>query len=121
MLFGAALGGPAIDIDNFAQTVRGEGLGAVWNLLTKSNALAFSFLRADTDPQKAEADLAAVIEKLAETTEIGDQLARLDEQLKSTENWTDAGFDEQARLRDAEFSAMERLKALLQGDDENII
>jgi DNA primase len=121
LLFDAALSGPVIDIDTFAQTVQSEGLGAVWKALNKSNGLAFSFLRADTEPAKAETDLAAVIEKLAASTEIREQLVRLEEQLKSTENWSDAGFDEQARLRAAEFSAMEQLKALLHGDDETII
>jgi DNA primase len=121
LLFDATLSEPSIDIEIFAQTVRDEGLGPVWKALNKSNGIAFSFLRADTDPAKAETDLAAVIEKLAASAEISDQLIRLEEQLKLTENWSDAGFDEQARLRAAEFSAMEQLKALLHGDDENII
>jgi DNA primase len=122
LLFAADLGGGSfIPHDVLAQTVRDEGLGAVWKALNKSNGLAFSFLRADTEPAKAETDLAAVIEKLAASTEIREQLVRLEEQLKSTENWSDAGFDEQARLRAAEFSAMEQLKALLHGDDENVI
>ena len=121
LLFDAALSGPVIDIDVFAQTVQSEGLGTVWKALNKPNGIAFSFLRADTEPAKAETDLAAVIEKLAASTEIREQLLRLEEQLKSTDTWTDAGFDEQARLRAAEFSAMEQLKALLHGDDENVI
>jgi DNA primase len=121
LLFDAALSGPSIEVSAFAEVVRNEGLGAVWKALNKSNGLAFSFLRADTEPAKAETDLAAVIEKLAASTEIREQLVRLEEQLKSTENWSDAGFDEQARLRAAEFSAMEQLKALLHGDDENVI
>jgi DNA primase len=121
LLFDAALSGPSIDVDAFAEVVRNEGLGAVWKALNKSNGLAFSFLRADTEPAKAETDLAAVIEKLAASTEIREQLVRLEEKLKSSDSWTEAGFDEQARLRAAEFSAMEQLKALLHGDDENII
>ena len=119
LLFAADLGsGGFIPNDVLAQIVRDEGLGPVWKALNKSNGIAFSFLNADAEPAKAETDLAKVIEKLAESTEIRDQLAQLEEQLKSTENWTGAGFDEQARLRAAEFSAMEQLKALLHGDDE---
>ena len=89
--------------------------------LHKSNGIAFSFLRPDIEPAKAETDFAAVIEKLAASTEIAEQIARLEEQLKSTETWSDSGFEEQARLRAAEFSAMEQLMALLHGDDENVI
>ena len=121
LLFDAALSGSAIDLEIFAETVRNEGLGAVWKALHKSNGIAFSFLRPDIEPAKAETDLAAVIEKLAASTEIAEQIARLEEQLKSTETWSDSGFEEQARLRAAEFSAMEQLMALLHGDDENVI
>jgi DNA primase len=125
ILFDTALSGAPINASEFAEIVRNEGLGAVWKALNKSinksNGIAFSFLRADTDPAKAESDLATVIEKLAASTEIKEQLVKLEEQLKSSDSWTEAGFDEQARLRAAEFSAMEELKALLHGDDENVI
>lgn len=121
LLFDAALSGPPTDGDDFAETVRNEGLGGVWKALSRPDRIAFSFLRADADPAKAESDLAAVIEKLAASTEIRAQLANLEAQLKSSDSWTEAGFDEQARLRAAEFSAMEQLKALLHGDDESII
>lgn len=120
-LFDIILGESDIDAGAIGAFAQREGVGPVWQKLQNPNAIAFSFLRADTDPGKAEGDLAAVIEKLAVSTEIGEQIARFDEQLKSTENWTEAGFAEQARLRAAEFSAMEQLKALLHGDDETII
>ncbi len=117
-LFEVAIFNPTISLDELAIHIRQAALGDVWDALHRPNLLAFSFLRADTDPTKAESDLAKVIEKLAESTEITEKRVILEEQLKSTENWTDAGFDEQARLRAAEFSAMEQLKALLHGDDE---
>ncbi len=120
LLFDVALIG-AVEREILKQSAQDEGLEGVWNALSKAQPMRFSFLTEGADATKAEADLAAVIEKLAMSTEISEQIALLDEQLKTTENWTDAGFEEQARLRAAEFSAMEQLKALLHGDDENII
>ncbi len=101
--------------------IRSAGLAGAWDALDEAIQMAFSFLTADADLTKAENDLAAVIEKLAGSHEIADLLATLNEQLKMTDNWSDAGFEEQARLRAAEFSAMEQLKALFHGDDENMI
>lgn len=121
MLFDVALGNAGIDHDTLANAASDYGLTAVWTQLQRPNSVAFSFLRPGTDNDRAETDLAAVIEKLAVSTEIGEQRARFDEQLALTENWTEAGFAEQARLRAAEFSAMEELKLLLHGDDENIV
>jgi DNA primase len=120
-LFEVAISNPTISFDELAIHIRQAGLGDVWDALHRPNLLAFSFLRADTEPAKAESDLSAVIEKLAESNEIAEKRAVLEEQLKSSDSWTEAGFDEQARLRAAEFSAMEQLKALLHGDDENVI
>jgi DNA primase len=121
LLFDEALGELSFDVDRLATRVRDEGLGGLWLALHQSNGIAFSFLNVKADPEQSETDLAAVIEKLATSTEIADQLARLDEQLKSTDTWTDSGFEEQARLRAAEYSAMEQLMALLHADDENVV
>jgi DNA primase len=121
LLFDIALGQSDIDARAIAEVAEREGVGAVWHKLQSPNGIGFSFLRSDTGPAKAEADLAAVIEKLAVSTEIGEQIARLDEALKSTDNWTEERFSERATLHAAEFSATQHLKALLHGEDEGIL
>ncbi|MGL5839687.1 MAG: DNA primase [Sphingorhabdus sp.] len=116
LLFDLALGESDTDARAIGDCAEREGLGPVWHRLQKPNGIAFSFLRPNTDSAKAEADLAAVIEQIAVSAEIGEQIVRLDEELKSTDNWTKERFSERACLQVAEFSAMERIKTLLNGN-----
>ena len=120
-LFDIALGESDIDARAIGDFAERGGLGPIWHRLQKRNGIAFSFLRAETQPEKAETDFSAVIEKLAVSTEIGEQIARLDEALKSTENWTEERFSERASLQTAAFSATQQLKAMLHGEDEDIM
>jgi DNA primase len=84
--------------------------------LRATNGLAFSFLRGNADPERAERDLSAAIDAMVARPVLDAALAEVTERLRSTTD--DAGLAEQLRLRSARDESDRALAALADGEDE---
>jgi DNA primase len=73
-------------------------------------AISFSFTRADTDPERASADLASAIEALRASEEVERALLHATERFK--EECSEEAFEEQQRLMEAKRKLNERLASL---------
>ena len=75
--------------------------------------MAFTFTRADSDPERATRDLEAAIETLAAQREIAAALEDATERLKTGD---ESAWDEQRRLHQAQAETTERLAKLTASD-----
>ncbi len=91
------------------------GLGAVIEELKATNALAFSFLRGNADPDRAVRDLSAAIEAMAARPMLDAALRDATERLGAATD--DAGLAEQRRLLEAREAADRALTDLALGED----
>ena len=112
----AAFASSTLEKDSLQAILYNAGLGVVAEELRTTNALAFSFLRSNADPKRAEQDLSAAIEALA-------MLPRLDVALAEIKGRFGAATDaadwaEQQRLLSARNAAEDALKVLSSGEDE---
>jgi DNA primase len=96
--------------------LQNTGLGVVAEELRATNGLAFSFLRGNADPERAERDLSAAIDAMVARPVLDAALAEVTERLRSTTD--DAGLAEQLRLRSARDESDRALAALADGEDE---
>ena len=113
--FGASLAGPALEKDGLETILREAGLGVVVEELKATNALAFSFLRGNADPDRAVRDLSKAIEALAARPMLDAAIREANERLGMATD--DAGFDEQQRLLLAREAADRALTDLAMGED----
>jgi len=114
-LLDAAFAGRPLESEGLATILASAGLAGVADGLRAPNGLAFSFLRGNADSERAERDLAAVIEALRTRPELDAALSAATARLALV--WDEAGFAEQRRLRAARDAAERSLAALAQGED----
>ena len=92
------------------------GLGPAADELCRTNGLAFTFLRGDADPSRAQRDLGEAIDVLVTRPVIEQALA---EATRAFETTTDeAGFAEQQRLTREKQDVERRLMDLMQPDGD---
>ncbi len=113
--FDAAFSTPVLEKEGLATILEDAGLGLVAEELRTTNALAFSFLRGNADPDRAVRDLSAAIEALAARPMLDAALREATERLGMATD--DAGLDEQRRLLMARDAADRALTDLAQGGD----
>ena len=113
--FEASLGGAPLEKDSLETILREAGFGVVIEELKATNALAFSFLRGNADPDRAVRDLSAAIEALAARPMLDAALREATERLGMATD--EAGLDEQHRLLMARDAADRALTDLAQGGD----
>ena len=113
--FEASLSGLPLEKDGLETILREAGLGIVVEELKATNALAFSFLRGNADPDRAVRDLLAAIEALAARPMLDAALREATERLGMATD--DAGLEEQRRLLMARDAADRALTDLAQGGD----
>jgi DNA primase len=94
----AALGNPSLDAEALDHALKKAGLEPILQRLASRQRVGFSFLRRGAEPDRAKADLSAVLEILAATPEIEEALTAATERL--TANGDDSSFDEQRRMRE---------------------
>ena len=111
----AVFSGMRLEKDGLEAILRDAGLGVVVEELKATNALAFSFLRGNADPNRAVRDLSAAIEALAARPLLDAALREATERLGMATD--DAGLDEQRRLLMARDAADRALTDLAQGGD----
>jgi DNA primase len=106
-LVNAAFSGAALDQDALATILHSDG--AAGGTAPRS-AMGFSFTRRSSDPSRARDDLAAAVEILAATEEVGQALVDATERLKR--DFTDEAYGEQQRLIEAQQRLKQRLASL---------
>jgi DNA primase len=112
----AAFATSKLEKDSLQTILYNAGLGVVAEELRTTNALAFSFLRSNADPERAERELSAAIEALAVCPVLEAALAEVNGRLNFV---TDAaGYAEQRRLQLALDDARSALRILAEGEDE---
>lgn len=92
----AALGNPGLDVEQLDEALK-RAVPEILHRLAKRRRVRFSFLSDRASPEKARADLAAVLELLAATPEIESALKAATARLSS--DWEDDIFAEQIRMR----------------------
>ncbi len=117
-LIDAACDGEALDSATIITICDSAGLGALAKQLTSANGLAFSFAKAQAEPELARRDLAMAIEALAARPQLDAALQEATARLAET--WDEKGFAEQMRLRAALDDANQKLAALSQADGDDI-
>jgi DNA primase len=113
--FEACLAGEPLEKDRLETILRDAGLGVVLGELKTTNALAFSFLRGNADPDRAVRDLSAAIEALAARPLLDAALREATERLGMAAD--ESGLEEQRRLLMARDAADRALTDLAQGGD----
>ncbi|MDB5685504.1 MAG: primase, partial [Rhizorhabdus sp.] len=116
VMFDAAFASSPLEKAGLEAILQNAGLGVVAEELRTTNALAFSFLRSNADPERAERDLSAAIEALAVRPVLDAAIAEATERLRIEPD--EAGFAEQLRLRSARDASDRALAALAEGEDE---
>ncbi|MEO7240285.1 MAG: DNA primase [Sphingomicrobium sp.] len=106
-LVNAAFAGGALDHAALATILQTHGTAGP---TAPRSAMGFSFTRRTSDPTRARDDLAAAVEILAATEEVGRALADATERLKR--DFTDDAYDEQQRLITAQQQLKQRLASL---------
>jgi DNA primase len=112
----AAFATSTLEKDSLQAILYNAGLGVVAEELRTTNALAFSFLRSNADPERAEQDLSAVIEALAMRPILEAALSEATERLRFVTD--DAGYAEQRRLQVALDASDRALAALTDGEGD---
>ncbi|MES2495144.1 MAG: DNA primase [Pseudomonadota bacterium] len=113
--FDAGFSGQALEKETLEAILIDAGLGAVIEELKATNALAFSFLRGNADPDRAVRDLSAAIEAMAARPMLDAALRDATERLGAATD--DAGLAEQRRLLEAREAADRALTDLALGED----
>ena len=113
--FDATFSAGVLEKEQLATILIEAGLGAVAEELRTTNALAFSFLRGNADPDRAVRDLSAAIEALVARPVLDAALKEATERLRTATD--DAGLAEQRRLREARDAAERALTDLASGED----
>jgi DNA primase len=116
VLLDAAFATSTLEKEGLEAILYNAGLGVVAEELRATNALAFSFLRSNADPERAERDLSAAIEALVARPILDAAIAEATERLRFATD--EAGFAEQLRLRSAREASDRALAALTDGEDE---
>ncbi len=114
-LINAAFDGDALEPAIMTTILQNAGLGAMANDMLGTNGLAFSFIRSNSEPERARRDLGEVIELLATRPALDRSLAEATRRLEADAD--DAAFAEQQRLSRAMQDAEMRLMALASGED----
>ena len=91
-------------------------LGPAADVLCRTNGLAFSFLRGDADPSRAERDLGEAIDVLVTRPVIEQALAEATRAFGATTD--EASFAEQQRLTREKQDVERRLMDLMQPDGD---
>ena len=113
--FDASCAGAPLEKDSLETILRDAGLGVVIEELKATNALAFSFLRGNADPDRAVRDLSTAIDALAARPMLDAALREATERLGMATD--DAGLEEQRRLLMAREAADRALTDLVMGED----
>ncbi|ABQ66800.1 DNA primase [Rhizorhabdus wittichii] len=113
--FEAGFSGGPLEKEGLETILAEAGLGAVVEELKATNALAFSFLRGNADPDRAMRDLSAAIEAMAARPLLDAALREATERLGMAAD--DAGLEEQRRLLAAREAADRALTDLALGED----
>jgi len=108
-LVDAAFSGAALDRQALHTILAGDAGGG-----KAPRAMGFSFTRRDSDPDRARSDLAAAVEIVAASEEVGRALEDATQRLKR--DMTDEALNEQRRLIEAQHGLRQRL-AQLAGTD----
>jgi DNA primase len=115
-LIDAAFTGRSLEGGEAHSILAEAGLGPAADELCRTNGLAFSFLRGDADPSRAQRDLGEAIDVLVTRPVIEQALA---EATRAFETTTDeAGFVEQQRLTREKQDVERRLMDLMQPDGD---
>ena len=115
-LIDAAFTGRSLEGGEARSILAEAGLGPAADELCRTNGLAFSFLRGDADPSRAQRDLGEAIDVLVTRPVIEQALA---EATRAFETTTDeAGFAEQQRLTREKQDVERRLMDLMQPDGD---
>ncbi len=115
MLDAAMLHG-ALDQDQLNTILAQRGASRLIEELRRQTGLGFSFNRRDADPERALRDLVLVIDTLAARPGLDAALDAATARLK--EDWDDAAYEEQQRLRAARDEADRQLATLIESDAE---
>jgi DNA primase len=110
----AAMMHGALDQDRLNTILAGGGAAAPAEELRRQTGLGFSFNRRDADPERALRDLVLVIDTLAARPGLEAALDAATARLK--EDWDDAAYEEQQRLRAARDEADRQLATLIESD-----
>ena len=102
----AAYSGATLDRDSVTTILGSEEAGGG----KAPRAMAFSFTRRDSDPERARSDLAAAVEIIAAAEEVEKALEDATERLKR--DFTDEAYAEQQRLQEARRGLRQRLASL---------
>jgi DNA primase len=113
-LLDAALSHAALDPEGLATILAAEGVAVPQERPGLKRGLAFSFTRRDAPPERAQRDLVLVVEALAARPELDAAYEAVTARLK--EEFDEAAFAEQVRLRTAREEADRRLASLIVGD-----
>jgi DNA primase len=104
----------ALDQDRLNTILAQAGAAALAEELRRQTGLGFSFNRRDADPERALRDLVLVIDTLAARPGLEAALDAATARLK--EDWDDAAYEEQQRLRAARDEADRQLATLIESD-----
>jgi DNA primase len=110
----AAMMHGALDQDRLNTILAQAGAAALAEELRRQTGLGFSFNRRDADPERALRDLVLVIDTLAARPGLEAALDAATARLK--EDWDDAAYEEQQRLRAARDEADRQLATLIESD-----
>ena len=114
IMIDAALMHAELDQERLNTILADKGAAAVVEQMRPAKGLGFSFTRRDADPERASRDLVLAIETLAARPALDAALEAATARLK--EEWDDAAFQEQQRLRTARQELEGRLAALKEGE-----
>jgi DNA primase len=109
-LVNAAFSGAMLDQESLATILQPKGTSGG----KAPRSLGFSFTRRDSDPDRARSDLAAAVEILTASVEVGRALMDATERLMR--DFTDEALNEQQRLVEAQQELKQRLASLAGSD-----
>ena len=115
-LVDAAFTGRSLEGSDANSILAEAGLGPAVDELCRTNGLAFSFLRGDADPSRAERDLGEAIDVLVTRPVIEQALAEATRAFGATTD--EASFAEQQRLTREKQDVERRLMDLMQPDGD---
>jgi DNA primase len=116
ILIDAAFAGRSLEGGAAHSILAEAGLGPAVDELCRTNGLAFSFLRGDADPSRAERDLGEAIDVLVTRPVIEQALAEATRAFGTTTD--EASFAEQQRLTREKQDVERRLMDLMQPDGD---
>ena len=115
-LLDAAFGGLSLERENVLSILAQAGFGPAADELCRTNGLAFSFLRGDADPSRAQRELGEAIDVLVTRPVIEQALAEATRAFGATTD--EASFAEQQRLTREKMEVERRLMDLMQPDGD---